>query len=53
VIAELSEAYGVTRVTATLDPDNLASLALLRKLELGLVAEDAAAHEVTCARDLR
>ena len=53
MIAELAEAYGVRRITATLDPDNLASLALLRKLELGLVSEDAAAHEVTYARDLR
>lgn len=53
VIAELSEAYAVTRITATLDPENLASLALLRKLGLGLVAEDAAANEVTYARDLR
>lgn len=53
VMTELSEAYEVTRITATLDRDNLASLALLRKLGLGLVAEDAAAHEVTYARDLR
>ncbi len=53
VIAELAAAYGVTRVTATLDPDNAASLALLKKLGLGLVEESAEAHEVIFARDLR
>ena len=53
VLAELAKAYGVARVTATLDPRNAASLALLKKLGLGLVAEDAQAQEVTYARDLR
>lgn len=52
MLGELAAGYGVTLVTARLDPQNAASLALLRKLGLGLIAEDAA-EEVTYARDLR
>lgn len=46
MIGELRRTYGVTRLTATLDPDNTASLALLRKLGLGLAWEDKPAQEV-------
>ncbi len=52
MIAELQSAYGVTRLTATLDPANAASLALLRKLGFAFVAEDKAAREVHYRRDL-
>jgi RimJ/RimL family protein N-acetyltransferase len=52
MIAELRRTYGVTRLTATLDPANTASLALLRKLGLGLVWTNAAEHEVGYALDL-
>jgi [ribosomal protein S5]-alanine N-acetyltransferase len=52
MLDELAASYGVTRVVATLDPDNAASLALLRKLGFRLEGEDAAAHEVRYARDL-
>lgn len=52
MIDELRETYGVTRLTATLDPANAASLALLRKLGLGLVWTNAAEHEVGYALDL-
>jgi len=46
MIAELRSTYCVTRLTATLDPANTASLALLRKLGLGLDWEDLPADEV-------
>ena len=46
MIAELRDTYGVTRLTATLDPANAASLALLRKLGLGLAWEDLPVDEV-------
>ncbi len=46
MIAELRSSYGVTRLTATLDPANTASLALVRKLGLGLDWEDLPADEV-------
>jgi [ribosomal protein S5]-alanine N-acetyltransferase len=46
MIAELRSGYGVTRLTATLDPANAASLALLRKLGLGLDWEDLPADEI-------
>jgi ribosomal-protein-alanine N-acetyltransferase len=46
MIAELRSSYGVRRLTATLDPANTASLALLRKLGLGLDWEDLPADEV-------
>jgi RimJ/RimL family protein N-acetyltransferase len=52
MLAELAEGYGVTRITATLDPENAASRALLEKLGLAQIGEDPAAHEVTFARDL-
>lgn len=52
MIAELRETYGVTRLTATLDPANTASLALLRKLGLGLAWEDQPAQEVGYVLDL-
>jgi RimJ/RimL family protein N-acetyltransferase len=52
MIAELRQSYGVTRLTATLDPANTTSLALLRKLGLGLVWTNAAEHEVGYALDL-
>ena len=52
MIGELREAYGVTRLTATLDPANTASLALLRKLGLGLAWTNAAEQEVGYALDL-
>ena len=52
MIDELRETYGVTRLTATLDPANTASLALLRKLGLGLDWTNAADHEVGYALDL-
>jgi ribosomal-protein-alanine N-acetyltransferase len=46
MIDQLRQSYGVTRLTATLDPANTASLALLRKLGLGLDWEDLPADEV-------
>jgi RimJ/RimL family protein N-acetyltransferase len=52
MIDELRETYGVTRLTATLDPANTASLALLRKLGLGLDWTNATEHEVGYALDL-
>ncbi len=52
MIAELMASYRVTRLTATLDPANAASLALVEKLGLGLAWEDHAALEAGYARDL-
>ena len=52
MIQELRATYGVTRLTATLDPANTASLALLRKLGLALIWEDEPAEEVGYALDL-
>jgi len=52
MIEELRSSYGVTRLTATLDPGNASSLALLRKLGLGLVWEDGPGQEVGYALDL-
>lgn len=52
MIDELRKSYGVTRLTATLDPANTASLALLRKLGLGLVWEDVPGEEVGYALDV-
>ena len=52
MIGELRKSYGVTRLTATLDPANEASLALLRKLGLGLAWTNQADHEVGYALDL-
>lgn len=52
MIDELAAHYGVKRLTATLDPANHASLALLEKLGLGLAWEDLPSDEVGYARDL-
>jgi ribosomal-protein-alanine N-acetyltransferase len=52
MIAELRSSYGVTRLTATLDPANDASLALLRKLGLSLIWTDEPGQEVGYALDL-
>ena len=52
MIEELRSSYGATRLTATLDPANTASLALLKKLGLGFVWEDVAANEVGYALEL-
>jgi RimJ/RimL family protein N-acetyltransferase len=52
MLDELRVSYGVIRATATLDPDNTASLALLAKLGFRFEAEDAAAHEVRHVRVL-
>jgi RimJ/RimL family protein N-acetyltransferase len=52
MIGELRKSYGVVRLTATLDPANAASLALLRKLGLGLAWTNEADHEVGYALDL-
>ena len=52
LLEELASAYGVRRSTATLDPENAASLALLRKLAFRCDFEDAPAHEVHYSRDL-
>jgi RimJ/RimL family protein N-acetyltransferase len=52
MIDDLRKSYGVTRLTATLDPANTASLALLRKLGLGLVWEDVPGEEVGYALDV-
>ena len=52
MLAELRAAYGVTRATATLDPQNAASLALLHKLGFRLFAESPATNEVRYSLDL-
>jgi RimJ/RimL family protein N-acetyltransferase len=52
MIEELRSSYGATRLTATLDPANTASVALLKKLGLGFVWEDVAANEVGYALEL-
>ena len=52
MIEELRSSYGVTRLTATLDPANAASVTLLKKLGFGLVWENTAEQEVGCARTL-
>ena len=52
MIGELRSTYGVSRITATLDPANQPSLALLRKLGLGLIWTHEAANEVGYALDL-
>ena len=52
MIEELRSSYGVTRLTATLDPANNASLALLRKLGLSLIWTDEPGQEVGYAKDL-
>lgn len=53
MLGELAAAYGARRATATLDPRNAASLALLRKLGFALIEENPVAAEVRYARDLR
>lgn len=52
MIGELRARYGVTRFTATLDPANAGSVALLRKLGLGLVWQDVPGNEIGYALDL-
>ena len=52
MLEDLAGSYGATRATATLDPRNAASLALLRKLGFSFVSRNDAANEVTYARDL-
>jgi ribosomal-protein-alanine N-acetyltransferase len=52
MLEALAVDYAVTRATATLDPQNTASLALLRRLGFSLVSSDGAANEVTYAREL-
>ncbi len=52
MLTELAAHYGVTRITATLDPANAASLALAKKLGLALAWEDRGAHEAGYALDL-
>lgn len=47
MLAELREGYGVRTAVATLDPQNAASLALLRKLGFHWVGDDKPAHETT------
>lgn len=47
MLQALADDYAVTRATATLDPQNSASLALLRGLGFSLVSSDSAANEVT------
>ena len=52
MLAELRDGYGVRHVVATLDPQNAASLALLRKLGFQFLEEDADEQEVTYTRSL-
>jgi RimJ/RimL family protein N-acetyltransferase len=52
MIEDLRTSYGVTRLTATLDPANSASVALLRKLGLSLIWTDDPGQEVGYAADL-
>lgn len=47
MLAELRESYGVRTAVATLDPQNDASLALLRKLGFHWVRDDEPARETT------
>jgi RimJ/RimL family protein N-acetyltransferase len=47
MLAELRAAYGVRRAAATLDPQNTASLALLRKLGFRLFAESPETNEAS------
>lgn len=48
----LVDDYGVIRASATLDPRNAASLALLRRLGFSCVSSDSGANEVTYGRSL-
>lgn len=52
MLGELGASYGAKRATATLDPRNAASLALLSKLGFALIEENPAEEEVRYARDL-
>ncbi|RYE08713.1 MAG: N-acetyltransferase [Hyphomicrobiales bacterium] len=52
MIGELRARYGVTRLTATLDPANAASVALLHRLGLRQVWEDIPGNEVGYALEL-
>lgn len=48
----LADDYDVIRATATLDPQNAASLALLQRLGFSFVSSDSLANEVTYGRQL-
>ena len=50
MIGELVASYGVERFTATLDPQNAASLALLKSLGFSFLSDDPSANEVTYSR---
>lgn len=52
MLESLAGEYAVTRATATLDPRNTASLALLRRLGFSFVSSDSAVNEVTYGRTL-
>jgi ribosomal-protein-alanine N-acetyltransferase len=52
MIGDLRSSYGVTRIAATLDPANAASVALLRKLGLSLIWTDEPGQEVGYAADV-
>lgn len=52
MLVRLAEDYAVTRATATLDPRNTASLALLQRLGFSFRSSDSAANEVTYGKDL-
>jgi RimJ/RimL family protein N-acetyltransferase len=52
MLEALADDYAVTRATATLDPQNKASLALLQRLGFSLVSSDSAANEVTHVLEL-
>lgn len=51
MIDQLVASYGVTQLFATLDPQNAASLALLKSLGFGFLSDDPSANEVTYSRD--
>src|SRR5690242_3505133 len=50
MLEALMDDYAVTQATATLDPQNAASLALLRRLGFSSLSSDSAANEITYSR---
>jgi [ribosomal protein S5]-alanine N-acetyltransferase len=50
MIDHLVASYGATQLFATLDPQNAASLALLKSLGFGFLSDDPSANEVTYSR---
>jgi RimJ/RimL family protein N-acetyltransferase len=50
MLRELADTYGATTATATLDPRNAASLALLRSLGFSFLSRNDAVNEITYAR---